>query len=142
MVTTGALTTSNGGAILLDGFPGEGGSTLNVLGTLTNDGSIGIGNSGGLPARSMLTAASIVNNGFIAVAGDGSTSIHATLDTIGSFVNDGSVSLIDDYTSSSARSAEPGLSNLDNSTMEFAGPVARGQKVDFFINRSNVRSIG
>ena len=58
MSTTGAL--ANNGYLYLDANPGDGGSSLKVGGTLTNSGTLAIGNVY-LSASDEVTAASLDN---------------------------------------------------------------------------------
>ena len=76
VVTTDALT--NTGTIGLDYFgpTDSGGSFLNVLETLTNDGTIEISTAG--LARDEVEAGSIVNDGAIDLYGDGSNTVRRT----------------------------------------------------------------
>jgi hypothetical protein len=130
VVTTDALT--NTGTIGLDYFgpTDSGGSFLNVLETLTNDGTIEISTAG--LARDEVEAGSIVNDGAIDLYGDGSNTVRATLDTTGSFVNDGSVNVSDDY--DKLVGAISGTGNIGLSagaSLDFAGSVASGETVTF-----------
>ncbi len=70
--TSGDL--ANGGSIALDSYSGGGGSLLNIKGTLTNSGTVSIGNST-LSANSSLTAASVVNSGTISLYDAGGSSV-------------------------------------------------------------------
>jgi hypothetical protein len=130
VVTTDALT--NTGTIGLDYFgpTDSGGSFLNVLETLTNDGTIEISTAG--LARDEVEAGSIVNDGAIDLYGDRSNTVRATLDTTGSFVNDGSVNVSDDY--DKLVGAISGTGNIGLSagaSLDFAGSVASGETVTF-----------
>jgi cytoskeletal protein CcmA (bactofilin family) len=130
--TSGDL--GNSGTIALDQASGEGGSWLNVHGTLTNDGTIDIGN-GSLSARSAVWAESVVNTGTINVhgVGDGDeTNIHATLKSTGAFTNDGSVNFTDDYDKlAGAVSGTGNFSLADDATLEFGNGVSSGQVITF-----------
>ena len=77
--TTGALV--NDGHICLDSGSGDGGSSLTVGGTLTNSGTLAIGNAK-LSASDEVTAASLDNTGSINLTG--SSADQALLDVTGS----------------------------------------------------------
>ena len=77
--TTGALV--NDGSVELDPNGHDGGSSLTVGGTLTNSGTLGIGNLA-LSASDEVTAASLDNTGSIDLAGSGAD--QALLDVTGS----------------------------------------------------------
>ncbi|MGH7188381.1 MAG: beta strand repeat-containing protein, partial [Acetobacteraceae bacterium] len=66
VTTTGGF--SNSGNTYVDYFGGEGGSTLNVGGTLTNSNTLNIGNTG-LSANTVVTAQAADNTGTIALTG-------------------------------------------------------------------------
>ncbi len=90
VTTTGAV--SNSGTIALDRLSHDGGSSLAIGGTLTNDGTIQIGPSDGtLSAASAMKAASVVNNGTINLHGNGA--IRATLSSTGPINDDGAIAL-------------------------------------------------
>jgi hypothetical protein len=74
VTTSGALT--NSGAIALDGTSGDGGSLLNINGTLTNPGTLQIGNRA-LSATSTLAAGSLVNDGTINLHGNEQSGAYA-----------------------------------------------------------------
>ena len=76
--TTGALV--NDGEVVLDTNAGDGGSSLTVAGTLTNSGSLTIGNAT-LSASDEVTAASLDNKGRIQLTGSGAN--QALLDVTG-----------------------------------------------------------
>ncbi len=86
---------TNNGTVALDRLSHDGGSSLTIGGTLTNDGVVRIGPSDyTLSAASMLEAASVVNNGVINVYGAGT--VDGTLSSAGAFTNDGGVNFHDD----------------------------------------------
>jgi hypothetical protein len=132
VTTSGDVT--NDGVIALDQNKGDGGSWLNVHGTLTNAGTIDIGN-GALSARSAVWALSVVNTGTIDVHGVGDcavTNIHATLKSTGAFMNDGSVNFADDYDKiSGAVSGRGSFSLADGATVELGGAVSSGETFKF-----------
>jgi hypothetical protein len=127
VTTSGPLT--NSGAITLDWSLREGGSLLNIKGTLTNDGRVQIGRSYGvLWADSTLEAAKVVNNGAIGLDG---RKAHATLSCGGPFTNDGSVNLSDDTDTIGGAVGGTGDFSLSTSTLEFVNGVASGETVTF-----------
>ena len=130
-----AVTTSgplaNNATIALDGNSSDGGSLLNVDGTLTNTGTIQIGNAE-LAARSRVEAASVVNDGTINLSGDQAVNLNATLRTPGSFTNDGSVNFANDY--DLLVGPISGIGNFSLSTgskLEFGSSVSSGETVTF-----------
>jgi hypothetical protein len=82
--TTGGLSITGGGRVLLDSSPyigGAGGSSLTINGTLTNtstdNNALYIGN-GSIGAADTVTATALVNTGLISIQGSGS--VQSTLD--------------------------------------------------------------
>ena len=79
----GALTVTgdlaNGGFVGLDPFGTEGGSQLTVAGTLTNSGTLQIGN-GALTGDDGVTAAAVDNTGLLELFGSTANGHRATLD--------------------------------------------------------------
>jgi hypothetical protein len=129
-----AVTTSsglaNGGAITLDGESGDGGSLLDVKGTLTNGRTISIGPSDNtLSAESTLEAAKVGNDGTIDLTG--SKGVNATLTCAGSFTNDGAVNLVHDSETIAGAVSGTGDFSLSTSTLEFAHGVSNGETVTF-----------
>jgi HPt (histidine-containing phosphotransfer) domain-containing protein len=95
--TTGGLTITGGGRVLLDSSPyigGGGGSTLTINGTLTNtstdNNALYIGGSS-ITAADTLTAAGLNNAGAITVQGNGTTL--GALDVNGLALNTGGISI-------------------------------------------------
>jgi fibronectin-binding autotransporter adhesin len=95
--TTGGLSITGGGRVLLDSNPfigGGGGSTLTINGTLTNtstdNNALYIGN-GSISAADTVTAAGLNNGGAITVQGNGTTL--GALDVNGPATNTGSVNI-------------------------------------------------
>ncbi len=127
--TSGDL--ANGGSIALDSYSGGGGSLLNIKGTLTNSGTVSIGNST-LSANSSLTAASVVNSGTIDAYGDAIDHINATLRSTGAFTNDGSVNFSNDSDMIAGAVSGTGNFSLTNgSTLDFGAGVSSGETVTF-----------
>jgi hypothetical protein len=128
VTTSGGL--SNAAAITLDGDSGDGGSLLNVKGTLTTGGTISIGPSDNtLSAESTLEAAKVVNDGTIDL--NGAKAIDATLTCGGSFTNDGAVNLVHDTETIAGAVSGTGHFTLSTSTLEFEHGVSNGQIVTF-----------
>ncbi len=137
MTTSGSLALSPvafpyKGSIALDTTSGDGGSVLNINGTLYNGGSIQIGPSfGRLSATSTLEAGKVVNDGAINLYGDGEAA-HATLRCGGPFTNDGSVNLVRDTDAIGGAVGGTGDFSLSNSsTLEFVHGVSSGETVTF-----------
>ena len=86
--TTGALV--NDGNVYLDANGGDGGSSLTVAGTLTNSGTLDIGNRS-LSSSDSVTAKSFVNSGTVDLTGNGTNL--AALDVSGTTTNNGSISI-------------------------------------------------
>ena len=127
--TSGDL--ANGGSIALDSYSGGGGSLLNIEGTLTNSGTISIGNST-LSANSTLTTTSIANHGTINVYGDEINHINAILHATGAFTNDGTVNFSDNSDMIAGAVSGTGSFNLSNgSTLAFGAGVSSGETVTF-----------
>src|SRR5208282_4019112 len=132
VTTTGAL--SNSGAIILDQFTDNGGSSLTVGAGLTNTGTIAIGPSNDtLSVADKVKAASVDNSGTIDVYGNATNSIDASFTTAGSFTNNGSVNFSDDVdTIAGAVSGTTGNFGLSNgSTLTFSAGVSSGETVTY-----------
>ncbi len=130
VTTTGAL--ANEGVVALDQNEGDGGSWLHINGTLRNHGTVDIGNSA-LPARSMLKADSVVNDGTINLQGEGPTLANkATLTVPGAFTNNGTANLNDDYDKLTGPVNGTGNFNLsDGSRLQFSDSVSNLETVTF-----------
>ncbi len=72
----------NNGQINVDNYGNDSGSGLSVVGTLTNAGGLGIGDSG-LTAPDTVTVGALVNAGVISISGNASAGEKATLDVNG-----------------------------------------------------------
>jgi len=131
VTTTGAL--SNSGAIILDQFTDNGGSSLTVGAGLTNTGTIAIGPSNDtLSAADKVKAASVDNSGTIDVYGNAANLIDASLTSTGSFTNNGMVNFSDDVDTIAGTVSGTGNFGLSNgSTVTFSAGVSSGETVTY-----------
>ncbi|HLI14159.1 MAG TPA: choice-of-anchor D domain-containing protein [Alphaproteobacteria bacterium] len=81
-LTTTTDFSNSSGNLEVDLFGGQGGSTLNVGGTLTNSNTVDIGNTG-LSSATTVTAAALSNTGTINLTGNTSSATQATLNVAG-----------------------------------------------------------
>ena len=114
MSTTGAL--ANDGTVNLDTNFGAGGSSLTVAGTLTNTGTLDIGN-GTLSASDSVTAKSFVNSGTVDLTGNGTN--FAALDVSGATTNNGSISIASDTEELAGAVGGAGSFSLSNANLQF-----------------------
>jgi len=120
---TGSLV--NDGDIHLDN--GGGGSTLSIGGTLTNTGTLEIGNDSFFPISSSVTAKSFVNSGTVDLIGDGTN--FAALNVSGATTNNGSISINADTEELAGKVSGAGSFSLRGATLRFDSSVSSGQTI-------------
>ena len=94
------------GGLFLDSFSGEGGSSFSDTNTITNSGTLNLGNTNST-AGSTANAGSLLNTGTINVTGNGSNHF-AELNVLGTLTNNGSFYAISDVESISGTVAGTG----------------------------------
>jgi hypothetical protein len=127
LADTAAL--SIGGALDLDYYAGQGGSSFTDTNPLVNSGVLDIGNAT-LSASDKVSASTLTNTGAINLVGHGAA--HASLISSGQFTNNGAVSITADTEEIAGAVVGAGTFDLfGTSTLEFDGAVAAGEKVTF-----------
>jgi hypothetical protein len=124
--TTGGL--ANDGTITLDTDAHDGDSSLTLTGTLTNSGSLSIGNAD-LSESDRVTAASLDNTGSINLLGTIYLTAQALLNVSGPTTNNGSISITDDTEELAGAVSGSGSFSLSTADLQFGASVSAGQTI-------------
>jgi hypothetical protein len=125
-VSTAGTLANDDGYVQLDPDSGDGGSSLNIGGALTNTGNLDIGNDR-LFSSDSVTAKSFVNSGTVDLVAYGAN--FAALNVSGATTNNGSISIASDTEELAGAVGGTGSISLSNANLQFDSSVSAGQTI-------------